>query len=83
MIWIMQNAGEFQSAAVCAYTWPEIPRMMQRYGLEVGFFDFMQNDIVDVIKKLPGRCYVVIPVFYGFQPWIDYQLLALAYSALS
>ena len=73
MIWIMRNAGEFQSAAVCAYTWPEIPRMMKRYNCEVGFFDFMQNDIVDVVNELPGRCYVIVPVFYGFlKTSIDY-----------
>ena len=76
MNWIMHNAGKFQSAAVCAYTWPEIPRMMERHNCVVGYFDFMQKEILGLIESLPGRCYIVVPVFYGFQPWIDYQSLA-------
>ena len=77
MIWLLHNAGKFDSAAVCAYTWPEIPNMMKRYNCEIGTYDFMQKDIVDLIKGLPGRCLVIVPVFYGYDPWIDYKSLAL------
>ena len=45
MIWLLHNAGKFDSAAVCAYTWPEIPNMMRRYNCEVGFFDFEQEKV--------------------------------------
>ena len=76
MIWLLHNAGKFDSAAVCAYTWPEIPNMMRRYNCEVGFFDFLQEDIVGLINRLPGRCLVIIPIFYGFDPWIDYMAIA-------
>jgi hypothetical protein len=76
MIWIIHNAGKFDSAAVCAYTWPEIPNMMRRYNCEVGTFDFMQENILDLIQRLPGRCLVIIPIFYGFDPWIDYMSIA-------
>ena len=76
MIWLIQNLGPFQSAVVCAYTWPEIPRLVGRYGLKVGFFDFGQEDLEELVKSLPGRCLVIVPVFYGFKPWIEYQSLA-------
>jgi len=80
MIWLIQNAGPFASAAICAYTWPEIPRMAGRYGLKVGFFDFGQENIDGVIESLPGKCLVIVPVFYGFKPWIDYQAVAKKYQ---
>ena len=77
MIWLLLHAGKFDSAAVCAYTWPEIPNMMKRYNCEIGTFDFMQKDIVDLVNKLPGKCLAIVPVFYGYSPWIDYEALAL------
>ena len=81
MIWLITQLGPFQSAAVCAYTWPEIPRMLKRYGLEVGFFDMGQENIDGLVSSLPGRCLVIVPVFYGFKPWIDYQAVAKRLSA--
>jgi hypothetical protein len=80
MIWLIQQMGVFKSAEVCAYTWPDIPRMLRRYGLELGFFDFGQENMDGLIASLPGRCLVIVPVFYGFQPWIDYQALAKKFS---
>lgn len=79
MIWLLlQQPGGFQSAAVCAYTWPEIPRMLRRHGCEIGFFDFGQKDVLNLVTRLPGTCLVVVPVFYGFPPWIDHVALGHA-----
>jgi len=76
MIWLLQNRGPFASAAVCAYTWPEIPRMLERYEVKLDFFDFGQKDIVDLVHNLPGYTLVVLPFFYGFESWIDPYTLA-------
>tara|TARA_B100001123_G_scaffold438229_1_gene572672 strand:+ start:4343 stop:5371 length:1029 start_codon:yes stop_codon:yes gene_type:complete len=75
MIWLLHNYGPFSSAAVCAYTWPEIPTMMERYNLKIGLFDFGQKEILNVIKSLPRPRLIIVPVFYGFKPWIDYLTL--------
>ena len=72
MIWLLHNYGPFSSAAICAYTWPEIPAMMERYNLKIGLFDFGQKDILNLVKSLPSPCLIIVPVFYGFNSWIDY-----------
>ncbi len=74
MIWLVKNEN-FNSCIMCNYTWPAIPTLMKKLKLKISFFDLFEKKIEEKILKLEGRVLVIIPVFYGFKPWIDYKKL--------
>lgn len=79
MIWLVNN-HHFDYALMCAYTWPAIPKLMQDLKLKINFFDMYQENIEKIIKKLPGNILLIVPVFYGFKPWINYYKISKKYK---
>lgn len=71
MIWLVNN-NNFNSCLMCNYTWPAIPELMKKLKLKIGFYDLYEKSLEKKIQMLDGKVLVIIPVFYGFKPWIDY-----------
>lgn len=72
MIWLIKNY-KFDSALLCNYTWPAIPDLLKKLNLKVYFYDLFQKNLEREIKNTKGRLLIIISVFYGFKPWIDYK----------
>ena len=71
MIWLVEN-NNFNSCLLCNYTWPAIPELMKKMKLKVGFYDLFEKTLEKKIQMLSGKVLIIIPVFYGFKPWINY-----------
>ena len=72
MIWLIRNKN-FKSALVCNYTWPAIPTLLKKLKLKVHFYDLFQKNLDDEINKTKGKLLIIVSVFYGFKPWINYK----------
>ena len=70
MIWLVNNS-DFSSCLMCAYTWPAIPRLMKKLKLRINFYDLFDRKIEKKIENMNGRVLLIVPVFYGFKPWIE------------
>ena len=79
MIWLINNKT-FDCALMCSYTWPAIPKLMKDLKLKIYFFDMYQKAIEKILKKITGNILLIVPVFYGFQPWINYLKISEKYK---
>ena len=79
MIWLLKNY-KFEAAILCAYTWPAIPRIMSRYSLKNYYFDFYEKNIDQLINNIKGKILVIVPLFYGSQPILNYKKISKKYK---
>ena len=79
MIWLVNNYS-FDCALMCSYTWPAIPKLMKDLKLKIYFFDMYQKGVEKILKKLTGNILLIVPVFYGFKPWINYLKISEKYK---
>ena len=75
MIWLVRN-NNYKNCLICNYTWPAIPDLMKKLKLNVSFYDLFQKSLDEEINMLNGKTLIIMPIFYGFKPWIDYKKLA-------
>ena len=71
MIWLVRN-NKFDNCLLCNYTWPAIPDLMKKLKLKVDFYDLFEKSIFKKLTQKKGKTLLIIPIFYGFKPWIDY-----------
>lgn len=74
IIWLVRN-NKFDNCLLCNYTWPAIPDLMKKLKLKVDFYDLFEKSIFKKLTKKKGKTLLIIPIFYGFKPWIDYLKL--------
>lgn len=79
MIWLIKNHN-FDASILCAYTWPAIPRLMKKYSLKNYFFDFNETKIDKLINSIDGKILVIIPLFYGSRPILNYKKISNKYK---
>jgi len=74
MIWLVRN-NKFKNCLLCNYTWPAIPDLMKKLNLKVKFYDLFEKNIFNKLNKIKGETLLILPIFYGFKPWLDYIAL--------
>ncbi len=75
MIWLVNNSN-FNSCLMCSYTWPAIPSLMKKLKLKINFYDLFEKKIQKKIQSMEGKVLLIVPVFYGFRPWIDIEKIS-------
>jgi hypothetical protein len=58
LAWLIRRRGPFASALVCAYTCPELPRLLSASGLRLGFYDWDAVELDALVQALPTPCLV-------------------------
>tara|TARA_X000000950_G_C13900420_1_gene654663 strand:- start:2274 stop:3317 length:1044 start_codon:yes stop_codon:yes gene_type:complete len=74
MIWLVRN-NNFKNCLLCNYTWPAIPELMKKLNLKVDFYDLFEKNIINKLNRNNGETLLIVPIFYGFKPWINYIAL--------
>ena len=57
---------------MCIYTCPTIINLMKKLKLKIYFYDMFESNLEKKIKNIKDKVLVIIPIFYGFKPWINY-----------
>lgn len=79
MIWLLKNYN-FDAAILCAYTWPAIPRLINKYSLKNYFYDFYEKNIDHLIESIEGSILLIVPIFYGSRPLLNYKRISQKYK---